>query len=469
MGNTFPVSIQDKEIHALLDTGAEKSCMSMDMFARLRLSINAGRTSRLRNASGKDKRTHGVTTVKFKMGNTIFTQEFIVCDNLVRPIIIRRDFTVNNYIGTIWTRQGTKQVTQDNRIVIEVEEPARGKTLLTTWKIAILLRHYAEFELECDKLEGKFEIKPEPFLQQKEPNLWMDSFVIYNVSEDKDKININEEKESHKQTASEGTDAEISERKINKTGDGQMNRETKSVYIPYCVFNLSYVNHSYIPKGRVIAFAEKEKDEGNKVFKVEEIKGKEEYRNWIPKNKGILPVPPESDIICSPAEVSKHRRVKLKSKPIEEDTTQKFNELCDCFPEIFLKNSEDIGKTNLITMDIDTGDHPPICQKPYTLALKHYEWVQKVVEQLERTGIITRSVSPWASPIVLVPKKSALDEPPRRRMCIDFQRLNALQLTVVKVDSKAKGNLTLHPLPKIDELYMKLSGVKIFSTLGLTS
>ena len=53
-------------------------------------------------------------------------------------------------------------------------------------------------------------------------------------------------------------------------------------------------------------------------------------------------------------------------------------------------------------MDIDTGDHPPICLKPYTLALKHYEWVQKEVEQLERTVIITRSISPWASPIVIV-------------------------------------------------------------------
>ena len=109
MGTTFPISIQDKEINALSDTGAEKSCMSMDMFARLRLSINTGRTPKLRNASGKDMKTHGVTTVKFKMGNTIFTQDFIVCDNLVRPIIIGRDFMVNNYIGIIWTRQGTKK------------------------------------------------------------------------------------------------------------------------------------------------------------------------------------------------------------------------------------------------------------------------------------------------------------------------------------------------------------------------
>ena len=94
-------------------------------------------------------------------------------------------------------------------------------------------------------------------------------------------------------------------------------------------------------------------------------------------------------------------------------------------------------------------------------------WCKKRFEQLERKGIITLSISLWASPIV--PKKLALDEPPRRRMCIDFQRLNALQPTVVKVDSRAKGNLTLHLLPKIDELYTKLSGWKIFSSLDLTS
>ena len=35
-------------------------------------------------------------------------------------------------------------------------------------------------------------------------------------------------------------------------------------------------------------------------------------------------------------------------------------------------------------------------------------------------------------------------------MCIDFYAVNALQPTVVKAHSKAKGNLTLHPLPNID-------------------
>ena len=126
-------------------------------------------------------KTHGVMTIKFKMENTIFVQDFVICEDLVRPINIGRDFTVSNFIGIIWTKQGTKKVTQDDRVVIEVEEPARGKTLPMMRRIMIPPRQYAEFELECDELEGKFEIKPEPFLQQREPNLWMDSFVVYVV------------------------------------------------------------------------------------------------------------------------------------------------------------------------------------------------------------------------------------------------------------------------------------------------
>ena len=63
-------------------------------------------------------------------------------------------------------------------------------------------------------------------------------------------------------------------------------------------------------------------------------------------------------------------------------------------------------------MEIDTGDSLPVAQNPYTLPLKHHEWVRKEIETLEKAGIIERSLSPWASPVIVVPKKSALDEPP---------------------------------------------------------
>ena len=94
--------------------------------------------------------------------------------------------------------------------------------------------------------------------------------------------------------------------------------------------------------------------------------------------------------------------------------------MCNEFKDIFSVDSSDIGKTPLIEMEIDTGDSPPITQKCYTLPLKHALWVQKELEILEKAGVIVRSVSPWASPIVIVPKRTAPGEPPKRRLCVDY-------------------------------------------------
>ena len=54
-------------------------------------------------------------------------------------------------------------------------------------------------------------------------------------------------------------------------------------------------------------------------------------------------------------------------------------------------------------------------------------------------------------------------------MCIDFHAVSALQPKVVKANSRAKGNLTLHPLPNIDQLYAELRKAKVFTTLNLRS
>ena len=68
-------------------------------------------------------------------------------------------------------------------------------------------------------------------------------------------------------------------------------------------------------------------------------------------------------------------------------------------------------------MEIETGDSSPVCQRPYNLPLKHIDWVQKELDTLEKAGVITRSVSHWASPIVIVPKRTAPGEPPKKTLC----------------------------------------------------
>ena len=79
----------------------------------------------------------------------------------------------------------------------------------------------------------------------------------------------------------------------------------------------------------------------------------------------------------------------------------------------------------------------------------------------------TNSMSKWASPIVIVPKKS-WGTPKEKIICIDFRKVNVLQKEVL-TDRNTTGQISIHPLPKINEMYAKLKGAKVFSTIDLRS
>ena len=203
-------------------------------------------------------------------------------------------------------------------------------------------------------------------------------------------------------------------------------------FIPLTIFNLSKEDHLYIGRDTVVAFADKPAVDVYHVEIASDEKIKEHLakpRNWVPQHHETLPeIPSNTTFICSPADVPGHCKVHLQDKEISAGVRQRFEELCEEYGEAFSKHNEDIGRTKLVKLDIDTGDSPPASSRPYTLPLKHYEWVQREIKSLEWAGVIKKSMSNWASPIVIVPKKSAPREPLKRRLCIDFRKANQLEL-----------------------------------------
>ena len=433
----IPAKIAQEQCKVLVDTGASRCCIREDYFNKIPgTSLSLLKGVRIRSATGRDLQTLGRAECTFTLGGRDYKMEFIVCKNLRRPAILGLDFLRQNRIGTTWTPTGTFALQRGEEILVESIEVCFENTnpMITTY------RHYtvparsimivtAKANMQLQDQGRVFEVNATPSFMDKHP-----SMITLPV--------------------------------LHKTD--QETREN----VPNLLINLSMEDEE-IEKGEELAMMkvcpyqlneiETEQTDEEEINNIEEDKIFEQCDMFDDKTEV------DKKFITSPAQIESQRKVKLQNAPITDEDRSNFKELCNKYTDIFSRSSEDIGHTPLLKMDIDTGDSPPVCQRPYSLPLKHVEWVTKELEILEKAGVISRSVSPWASPIVIVPKKSEPGEPPRRRMCVDYRVLNSLLPPVNKAHSKAKGILTLVPLPKIDEIYAQLKGSKVYSAIDMRS
>ena len=143
-------------------------------------------------------------------------------------------------------------------------------------------------------------------------------------------------------------------------------------------------------------------------------------RNHIPRKKQAkykLPIIPlDNAFITSPVDVPGPRRVDLQDADITPSTRSAFDVLCEKYPKVFSKWNKDIGRTQLVTIDIDMGDSPLVSSRPYTLALKHHRWVQEEIETLEKAGVITKSMPLGQVPLSLYQRNLNLGNPPEEIM-----------------------------------------------------
>ena len=135
--------------------------------------------------------------------------------------------------------------------------------------------------------------------------------------------------------------------------------------IPLVLINLDEDEKILIRKGEILGHLKPSSIEINEMVK----------ENW-PKEEKIKEeeneaIPLEKKFITSPAEVNTHRKMQLQDAEVAKKYKEQLKQLCKESEDVFSKDSTDIGKTPLITIDIDAGNSPPICQKPYNLSLKH--------------------------------------------------------------------------------------------------
>ncbi|PVD20262.1 hypothetical protein C0Q70_20759 [Pomacea canaliculata] len=120
------------------------------------------------------------------------------------------------------------------------------------------------------------------------------------------------------------------------------------------------------------------------------------------------------------------------------------------FSDVFNEKEFDLNMTDVVH-DIELTPGPSIRERPRPIPPQDLEEVRQHVQQLLDARIIKPSTSSFASPIVLVRKKNGA-----LRMCVDYRRVNAWTVR----DS--------YSLPKIEHLFLTLSGAKVFTSLDLS-
>ena len=107
---------------------------------------------------------------------------------------------------------------------------------------------------------------------------------------------------------------------------------------------------------------------------------------------------------------------------LDSTTQQQLDFLLRTFEDQFTKDETTISTTLPTQMSIDMRDSDPISQKPYPIAMKHYQWVKKEIDKLLEAGVIRNSHSSWSAPIIVVSKEDG-----GKHLLIDYRTLNKSQ------------------------------------------
>ena len=353
---TFPTKKGATVCHALIDTGATRCCISEEYYRKLQLTkIHLLQNVNVRSATGSNLAPIGLVDCTFALGDITFNCDFIVCKNLTRPLILGRDFLIQNHISERYSENG--------KCILDIEQQELVASICVETKPHLSLANsmslpgrtlavvHVNNNLNLEQSGQLYEVEPNYLLTNEYPNLYTLP-MIHNVD-------------------------------AHRTED-----------VPLVVINLS-TDSVYLPKGEIMVFMQSQSLDISEIttetstepppILLEEdndIKGLKEQK------KKITLEYTEKKFITSPADIDVHTKVDLQDADITEEQQNAFKELCDEYKDIFSTDSGDIGKTPLIEMEIDTSDSPPITKRPYTHPLKHVTWVQKELDILEKAGVI---------------------------------------------------------------------------------
>ena len=184
-GTTFPTKIGTLMCNALIDTGATRSCISEKYYQNLpSTKIHHLRNINVRSATGSNLTSMGLINWSFRLGKIRFNSDLIVCRNLSRPLILGRDFLIQNHI--------TVQYADDGKCILDYQQHELVASIDVEDKPQLNMAHSVTLpgrslaivcvynNLNPDQSGHIYDIEPSHNLYEKYPNLCVIP-MIHNV------------------------------------------------------------------------------------------------------------------------------------------------------------------------------------------------------------------------------------------------------------------------------------------------
>ena len=224
-----------------------RSCINYNTFRKLNVQLTQGEVPKVIGADGGDLGSMGTVQLTLRIGNSKVTQDFIVCRELRRNIILGVDFAKHDCAGIQWTTNRTRVLSLHGIKTVEVEEDELGIPVTASYHVKIPPQHNAVFEVNIHaETEGTQVIMGNKHLLEKHPNMYQHEIAM-------------------------------------------MSGENSGRFPLLAIKNLDHVKTLHLAKGEVVGFARPESSEVTYITTTNELNVEEvidvKPRNWIPQRK----------------------------------------------------------------------------------------------------------------------------------------------------------------------------------------
>src|SRR6267154_3160484 len=360
--NKIKVKIFNDFVVALIDTGYGTSCMSSRLVEKLRvkiLNLDVDQKSVLFGANGSPMRVKGKALISMKLGGLTVPYEFLVVDGLSQNLILGIDFlkSTQAVINCI-----DRTVTfYDDLVEVNILNNTRSVVACIDKQCRLEPRSESDVPVYLsERLDKNYALlEPMPF-REKQKYL-------------------------------------VAKAVIKPTGK-------------YSICRVMNPTNQVVILKKNLPIATVEGIEENAIAMYDDGTGVNEVNNFD-KNKQHST---NSNI---------HKRtleelgIKVNNANLTTEQNAKLTELLQDNSDLFAMTLAELPCANTIPFKIDTGDAPPIRQRPYMPNPMARKEVIKQTQEMLDSGIIVPSTSQWGSPCLHVTKKDD-----SKRFCIDFRK-----------------------------------------------